>query len=342
MPSEQEIKAREQTKASLERIQGFDVESLPREKELGSGLNFSGVIMPARRLVSLYQRLSLAVLDDLPQQQLNTLRQQADADYNKIKQILDFSPEQSNPKNVRDSLIQQIENSYQAAFNTLQIFIAYSVGRSTDFQSLERDALAAIQGVNDEGEKLRKGLEANQAEAQQILEDVRKVAAEQGVSQQAIYFKTAADEHEAEAEVWRVNTRTMALFIVLYALASLFLHKLMPPSSIYDNIQLAVSKVLIFAVLSYMLLLSARNFLGNKHNAIVNRHRQNALMTFTAIADAAQDPDKKDIVLTHASACIFSPQPTGFSKTAEGSAPTAKSVVELIPSAFSLTGHTDG
>jgi len=79
-----------------------------------------------------------------------------------------------------------------------------------------------------------------------------------------------------------------------------------------------------------MLYLSAKNFIANKHNSIVNKHRQNALMTFKALVDAAKNPQNQDIVLTHAASCIFSPQSTGYSGAADGQAPSAKSVIELL------------
>ncbi len=121
-----------------------------------------------------------------------------------------------------------------------------------------------------------------------------------------------------------------------YAIASLFIHKIpiLTPDTMYVSIQLAISKTLIFAVISYMLYLCARNFLANKHNAIVNKHRQNALMTYTAIMNAAKDIDQKEIVLTHAASCIFGPQNTGYSRADGSGAPSAKSVVELLMKPF--------
>jgi len=73
----------------------------------------------------------------------------------------------------------------------------------------------------------------------------------------------------------------------------------------YDTIQLAVSKVLVFGVLSFMLYLAARNYLSHKHNAIINRHRQQALQTYQALVDAAAGSGQSDIILTHAASGIF-------------------------------------
>ena len=49
------------------------------------------------------------------------------------------------------------------------------------------------------------------------------------------------------------------------------------------------SKVLFFGMVVYALYFSAKNFLSHKHNQVVNTHRQNALMTFQVLVDAAKN-----------------------------------------------------
>ena len=53
-----------------------------------------------------------------------------------------------------------------------------------------------------------------------------------------------------------------------------------------------------------MLYLATKNYLAHKHNAVINKHRQNALMTYKALVDAAKDATNKEVILMHASACI--------------------------------------
>lgn len=125
----------------------------------------------------------------------------------------------------------------------------------------------------------------------------------------------------------------MATIVALYAAATVFLHKweYLKPATTFESAQLITSKILIFAVLSYLLILSARNFLSHKHNSIVNKHRQNALMTFNALASAAKDQNAKDIILTHAASCIFAPQETGYAKTSTSGDPAiTRSIMGLI------------
>lgn len=94
--------------------------------------------------------------------------------------------------------------------------------------------------------------------------------------------------------------------------------------------QLITSKVLIFTVLGYLLIMAARNYGIHKHNAVVNRHRQNALLTYRALVTASEDSGTQDIVLAHAASCIFSPQETGFAHGKSDGTTGSRSVLELL------------
>lgn len=340
MPNEQELKMREQARQSLERMQAFDCVTLPREQDLGSELNFKAVIPAAERLIGLYQQISVPSLADLPQQHLTTIHNQANADFNRLDEVRKFSQREGNAYERRNQLIKQIEDSYQSTFEKLHPLISYSTSKAADFKRLETEARAMIQSVEDQAAHLTNKLEDSQKTANAILEEIQKTAAEQGVSQQAVYFRDESQEHDTKADSWRRTTVRLAWLMGGYAVCSLFIHKIpgLKPDNTYESVQLAVSKVLIFAVISYMLYLAARNFLAHTHNAIVNKHRQNALMTFKALVDASKEDDNKDVVLTHAAACIFRPQTTGYSREGGSDAPSAKSVVELLSKPFSPDG----
>ena len=101
------------------------------------------------------------------------------------------------------------------------------------------------------------------------------------------------------------------------------------PSSSYEVVQFTSSKLLIFGFLAYLLILSARNYSAHKHNAVVNRHRENALLTYKTLVEAGNEESTQDIVLAYAAACIFSPQETGFTNN-KNELSGSKSILELI------------
>jgi hypothetical protein len=307
----------DEAKTSLDRMHKFDPSTLPRVSDLGA-LNFKDAVEPATKLMGLYTQLSIDVLDALSLARLTKVKNQADSDYNRLDEILEFEP--GTPKSQRDSLIQALYAAYDPAFDALAESISYSVRRSTDFEKLGRDARAVVQGVKDEAEGIRNQLIASKNEANSTLNAIKKVAAEQGVSQQAIHFKSEGDDHNAAAEKWLKATVVMTVVLALYALSTLFLHKtdFLKPTNAFETVQLTVSKVLIFGTIFFMLVLCSKNYLAHRHNAIVNKHRQNALATYTAIVKAANNPTNSDIVLNKAADCIFAPQPTGYSKSEGG------------------------
>lgn len=324
----------DETRNSLQRMQDFDAAELVQEAKLGGVKNFARVVDPANRLIQLYRRLSERALEDLSDTKLAEVRNRANADFNQLKQILDFDPDRTSAE--RDNLINAVIGAYGPTFDVLHPIVAYSLHRSADFQRLDSDARATLQGISDRASVVAQELEKTKQEAAGILLEVRKTAAESGVSQQAIYFKDSAEAHDQDAETWRQRVSTLAWTTGIFSFLSIFLHRIpwIRPESGYDAAQIAISKFLIFGVLSFVLYLTARNFLSHKHNAIVNRHRHHALLTYQALVNAAADSANRDIVLTHAAACIFSPQHSGYSAEGSQSAPSAKSVVELMGSSI--------
>lgn len=323
----------EEATAALQRIQEFDAGSLARENELGTSLNFKDAIQPAQALIDLFSRLSLNALEDFPDNHLTVIRDQADANFNLFQQILKFSPQQQNPHEIRKSLINQLVSAYPTAFQHLHPYISYSLHRSADFQRLDMEARSTLQRIEDHASKISDGLVEHEVEAQRILDEIRKVAAEEGVTQQAAHFRDEAKAHEDEAAIWRSRTNKFAALLGTFAVLSLFLHKIpfFDPANTYDAVQLGISKGLIFAVIAYMLFHSARNFLNHKHNAILNKHRQNALMTHKALIEATGDSGVREAIMLQAASCIFSPQSTGYASTSGApDSGSPKSLVEIL------------
>ncbi|WP_156932807.1 hypothetical protein [Desulfonatronum lacustre] len=323
----------DETKKAFERMQNFDVSLLPRSGDLGQELSFSAAVEPAKRLIELYSRISLSALDDFPESELNGLENHANADYNHFKNIIDFKVQGTpNPDQVRDQYVKAIENRYAPSFQKLKDIISYSACRTTDFRLIEHEARGVFQKIEDKSEEVTRQLEQSKEQAESILEEIRKVAAEQGVSQQAIYFKEEHVFHDNEAKKWLKYTLIMACILagisLLFVLASKW--DWLSPKDNYEALQLIASKVFIYATLSYLLYLAGKNFLSHKHNAVLNKHRQNALMTFKAISDAGNTQECKEIILAQASYCMFNPQETGYIKVVSGDG-RMKTFLESIP-----------
>ncbi|MEZ6960647.1 MULTISPECIES: hypothetical protein [unclassified Aeromonas] len=320
-----------ETMQSLTRIQNFDPNSLARESELGQKLNFSEAISYAKLLIDLYNRLSTTALQDFPDDGLTKIRDNSNSHFKIFSQILDFDLEQQSPTSARTSLISSLKNAYQPAFQALHPYISYSLHRSADFQRLDSDARATLQAIEDKSEKIANKLSRHEKDASDVLNEIRRVAAEEGVTKQASHFNAEYNLHLDEAKKWQGYSVKLSIALGLFAFFSLFIHKIpfLKPESTYDAIQLSISKFLIFSVMAYMLFLSAKNFLNHKHNAIINKHRQNALMTHSALVEASGNDGIRDAVLLQAASCIFSPQSTGYASS-DNDISNQKSVVEIL------------
>lgn len=322
----------EETRTSLERVQQFDAQQLVQREKLGQ-LSFEDAVEPAKRLVGLFLQLPVSIVEALPDNELKAIKQHSDATYQLFQAILDFDMEQAEPRQRHDAAVQKLVDKHQQLFTALYPLISYSMARTVDFNQLEAQGRAAVQSVRDQADQLMKEIEAQKTEAANILEDVRAAAAEQGVSQQAQYFKDEADQHQTDAKTWRGYTIAMAVAVGVYGVGTLFLHKwtFIAPSNLYETIQFTVGKLVVFFVLTYMLVLCAKNFTSNRHNEIVNRHRQNALMTYKALVDAGGTPEARDVVLNHASSSIYKLHETGYARGGEVGGSSSSSIVEMLP-----------
>ena len=318
---------------ALRRVQTFDPESLVRESELGFKFALRECVEPARKVIDLFKLITPSQISYFPLDQQNQILTLSNGFYSLLDQCLKFDIEaQPAPTDAKNTLVQQIIAQYQPIFNQIYPLISFVSARTQDFSQLERDARAATQSAKDNVATALNEIGDAKASVDVILGEVRAMAAEQGVSKQAIYFKGEADSHGTNSEKWLKYTIYVAIFLVIFATLSLFSHNIsgLDPRNPYQAIQITTSKFLIFAVIGFMLFLCSRNFLSHKHNEVVNRHRQNALATFTALAEATSDAASSDIVLSHAAACIFSPQDTGYIKST-GSHGDSVPGLQLIP-----------
>jgi len=322
----------DQAKKALRQMQEIDVTQFPRPSAGGVTYNFDDAVVPAKHLVALYKQMPIDVLDVFPENEIEKILARADNDYAWIQAIQTFIPnpttqikilngrQQSvslSPQQIRDSYVKNIIDAYQMTFSTLLPYIAFSIpfNISATSLNLKQKVDAELQTFAKNRTNFENQHREWEKEINGIITTVRDAAGQQGVSPQAKHFNTAAVDYQNASQKWLVTTIILTLILVLYAISTLFLHKWLDLSSCkYEHIQLSVSKFLIFATISSMLFLSAKNYLANRHNAVVNRHRQNALATFQTLVEAAILKENRDVVLSKAADCIFTAQPTAFSK----------------------------
>lgn len=323
----------ETVEEAVKRIQDFEASQIARVEDLGRELAFTDAIEPISRISELFRQIPVANISELSASAKDIVNRSAKDVSNIISQIRDFETKSENPHHRRQQLLETIRNKPDQLFDNLQNVISYLASRQRDFSGLADEARKARDDALREADEIRTRLKEAEKEANRILDEVRKTAAEEGVTQQAKYFHGEAETHSTKADKWQGYTIKTAIGLGGFAVLSLVGVYLLPtPVNTYEAFQVGLSKILIFATIAYMLFLCARTLTAHRHNVVVNRHRQNALRTFNALVEASSADSTRDVVLNHAAACIFAPQETGFAKS--GTPSPGSPLVEIMPKIF--------
>lgn len=302
--------------SSVERVVRFDPKSLIRREQLGD-LAFHDAVAPAENLIGLFARLPIDSLPEFPATQRDAIEERANSTFTYLDDILKFNITVSDPSSLRQQLIQALESAYQPTFTILFPFISYGVARTVDFSALESKARAAIQSIADEKDEIIEQLRTTADEANTVLASVRAAAAEQGVTQMAKYFADESSAHTKSAETWLIASAVMAVVVLAFSIVSFFLPSIFHPANLFESSQLIASKIITFLVLAYAMFQCVRSYSAHRHNAVTNKHRQNALLTYKTLADAGNSPELRDVVLQHAAAAIYAPNDSGYLKAEE-------------------------
>lgn len=162
---------------------------------------------------------------------------------------------------------------------------------------------------------------------------MRSAAAEMGVAQQSIHFADQVRMHAQEGRKWLISSIAIAACVVFFAVITFALNWPPVPESISETgslIKYLSLRVIILSILLYALVWSSRNYRAHRHNEIVNRHRQTALITFeTFVKAAGGDSQTKNAVLLQATQSIFAPQASGYLSTEPEPLPQS-TVVEIL------------
>ncbi len=327
----------EKVKTSLKQILGIDPQSLGSIQAGDRNYNCTAAISTLTKLQGLYRNIDESILSEIPDGWLQKIGNRLTSDLQCV------SGENYNRTDFSClSLEAQLRSAYQDTFNSVWQAMAYGHFHKLDTHSIKQqyesivakasetiancqeNFEAVIKGKHEEINKLKK-------EAEGILDRAKDVAATKGVLQQAAHFQTEVTKHEKAAQQWLIATRVLFGLLLLCAVAGLLIFDWFHPRNVYESIQLSLGKFLIIGVLTYATVLAARNFHSHKHNAEINQHRHNAVLTYQFFVDASKTPEQANTILTYVASCIYSPQDTGFvSGGSHGEVGTFKSVIEQV------------
>lgn len=156
-------------------------------------------------------------------------------------------------------------------------------------------------------DELRVQIATLNEEASSTVKKAREALAESGIGTHARIFKAAAESHERVAGRWLLGAAAMtAATIAWLVLAPAWLHS--NHSGAQDYAVYFVGNTILLGMAIYC----GRVYRAERHNKVVNEHRQNALTTYQAIIDhAGDDQSIRSAIVLQATQTIFAPQPTG-------------------------------
>lgn len=323
----------EAAQKALSDLQNFDAKKLARTETLGQELDFRAAVEPAERVIDLFKLILKDCLIDLPPVQLKEITTNANSTLHIFTEIENFTTTLTNSTQVHDDLLKKVSGVYASVFPVVSKWIAYSTSRAVDFPRLDTEARAAKRSIDEKAKEMETVFKEKTEMLDGLEQEIRKQLAKQGVTKQAKFFEDEAEIHDDAADKWGTSTLRWAGVLSVTAIASLATYKLplIAATNLPEAIQLTTGKLVLLGALAFMLIRSARNYQAHKHSQAINRHKQNSLLTYTALVEAGPTPETRSIVLNHAAASIYALPDTGYGRAGSESSNQSNSLVELVP-----------
>lgn len=313
----------------LNEIFSMSIENLTREENLGSVFSFKEIEDYFVKIIELFKRVKEVNLKEAPYSLLVNYQKQLANAASLFAQARDFNPTAvSNAADIRQQIINGIRDQWDNYLTQSLPLLNIGLLTSNDL-SVERSKMnQLISELQDERKAAKEEGEKKLKELNEIIDNAKSFATNAGVSKHSTLFAEESKFHETEAKKWLSYTRNILIAIALTAIIFALLSLLITNNA--HLIQFAVTKLVVLTVLFYGLALTNRNYRAHKHNAVMNKHRQNALSTFETFSNASgADNQTKNAVLLETTHAIFSNQQTGYLKS-EGETDSNNKIVEII------------
>lgn len=319
-----------QLNENLEKILSYSIEELTREEELGTQFSFKEIEENFVRIIDLFKRIKEVNLKEVPFNLLKAINAQITNASSFFDQVKTFDPTLNNSTNTRQGIVNHFLNAYDGYYTHSIPILSVGLLNNNDL-SVERSKMnQLISELEAQKKESAEESEKKLSDLNDILESAKSAATQIGVSKHSTVFKTESEFHEDESKKWLTYTTYILIGIALAAIGLAFIGQLFKGNA--EIVQFTITKIVVLTALFYGLSITNRNYKAHKHNAIMNKHRQNALSTFETFSGAAGTDDQtRNAVLLETTHSIFSNQATGYLKT-EGDSDSNSKIIEIIKS----------
>lgn len=290
-------------------------------------INFEEARPDLEKFFSILNHLKLLPVDLLPDQAISTIIEQGKPLFNIVESMKKFTIEQANPLDQKNNLVAQLKPNVDSFYTHTHLWIPFLAYQKGDIQRNIQELNRTVKESSALLETAKGEVEKKQGEIDKIIVAAREASASVGVGHFTADFLAEADEQEKKAENWLKATAWMAGITLLAAGASMFYHPSLETSQL---IQLTSSKLIMLGLLFTATVWCGKLYKAAKHLEAVNKHRSNALKTFQAFTNAANDNAMRDAVLMETTKSIFALTPSGYLDGDGGHSDSGVKVVEVV------------
>ena len=306
------------------------LEGLRRSELSGSKFDFENVHSDLSVVHGMFREILTSAYEDLINLSdvgIETVRTYLPQFYEIAQKIENFDISGDNPKDRHADLLKEISDFCSTAKSVLTPTITYLRSKQIDTSKAKFDAFF------EDTENKWKEIDDKSGAKLQTLDDLilkqENQLAEISISEYEKVFANQAEKHQTGAKRWFYGT--VCLVIVSIAIFVWAIKDLGSATQLSIIVQNIFAKGFLVSVFYLLLNRSIKNYTAEKHLEVVNRHRQNALATFEAFADAAgKNRDTRDHVLMAATDSIFDANQSGYLSVKTPRSDSASPIQQMV------------
>lgn len=168
----------------------------------------------------------------------------------------------------------------------------------------------------------------------ELLDKSKKAIGQIGITEYARIFEQDAFKYQKWSTfwIWTATITAIAGSIIIYfvLLDNSISHSKNEILMKYEFFKFWGIRLFILSILYILVTFFIKNYNANKHNAVLNRHRSNAMKTFELFKESANDEITQDTILRQATEAIFSIQYSGYGSKDSHASPI-RQFTEIFP-----------
>jgi hypothetical protein len=281
-------------------------------------------------------------LDVVPEKLIVNVHEQLQKVSDTFDRMLEYGAADESLSKTREAIGNELVECYHFLFKLLASLVPISdriqVGATERFFEFTKKHIRDLTGnqeatLRDIESGFKSRCSAATKRIENLVADCESMAKHLGVSSYANHFGKQSREHRTAALVWLgvsgilfTITASLSLSLVSGVLSvgwfssDLFIANELQGPQILNAM---LGKAVLFSVLVSAMFWCGKAYKSNRHNYVMNRHRQNALNTFYKFIEAAEgSKEMKDAMLLQVSQCIFSSRDSGYSTSKEDAVPS--------------------